>query len=612
MWTSLTPLNWAGVAAACILFLGPGYALFSFFPDRARFDRTQSIAMAIGLSIASWAILLAWLHLLRVALSPLSALAIFGLGWVIGLWRVRPWQALPGVDRLRLALWLTIGVTAIVSVNVLHDLPLAPGSDVYHHTVITQLIAEHGLLPDNYLPYADLISFTYHFGFHTLAAAIVWLTGLAPIVIVPVTAQLLVAASALTLALLAEIATGKRLAALVSAIFAGLVCVFPANFVNWGRDTQLTGLVILPVLFAVIWQWVESGAQDRPLFFIGLLAAGVALVHYRVTLMAASGIVVLFGIGGVMQHWAWRHWRRVVVRLFIAALIAGVLVAPWVWHVWTALHQGYAIDVGQLDAGFFSFDRLGSNVQNYPTNGIVIGLVALAILGGWWKRDRVVIGLSLWSALMLALSISRLSGVFMDTISVFISLYVPAAIVVGWLAAKLIEHWPRGRWALYVGLTASAIWGAITIGGIVVPSGVYTTAEDLQATAWIKANTPISARFMVNVFHLFSSERYITGQDTGYWLPLLAGRAVFVPPLVYPIERAASPDFADRLAALSHVQDRMTASETLALFQREGITYVYLGAKGTFISSAELLKSPHYKLVYQNQAAQVFEVIQTP
>ncbi len=611
MWASLSPLNGLSFVIALAVFAGPGYALFSFFPQRDRFDRTQSMALAISLSITFWELWLAWLHAVRIALSPISALVIFGLGWAIGLWRVQPWHRVRHVDWTRIALWLVIIITGIVGVSLLRDLPLGPGSDVYHHTLITRLIAERGLLPDNYLPYADLISFTYHFGFHGLSAAMVWLTGFDAVIVVPVVAQLMTAASALTVALLVEVATRRRLAGLVSALFTGLVCVFPAYFVNWGRDTQLTGLVILPALLAVAWCGIEAGLKWRGLPFIGLLAAGLALAHYRVTLMAASGFVMLFGVSGLMQHWPWREWRRVVTRLWVAAMIAGVLVAPWIWHVATSRWQGYPIEVGSVAPVFFSLDRLGNSVQNYPTNSIVVGLVALAILFGWWKRDRLVIGVSLWSIVMLVFSTPQFAGVFMDTVSVFISLYIPAAIVIGWLVTQLIGRWPQTQWAVYVGLVALSVWGAVTIGGIVDPASVYTTTADLQAMKWITANTPASARFIVNVFHVHFEENYITGEDTGYWLPLLANRAVFVPPLIYPLERAASPDFADRLVALSRAQDHLTTPDALALLRRESITHVYLGAKGTHISAAELLKSPDFKLVYQNQATQVFELVGT-
>lgn len=608
MWTSLSILHWLSFSAALVLFIGPGYALFAFLPDRSRFDRTQSIALAIGLSMAAWSILLAWLHLVRLPLSPISALLIFGLSWAIGLWRVRPWVRSDRVDGSRIMLWLVLAVTAVAGVSVLRDLPLAPGSDIYHHTVITKLIVDRGLLPDNYLPYADLVTFTYHFGFHALAAAIVWISGLDPVVVTPLVAQVLPAASALTIALLAEVATRSRIAGLVSAIFAGLVIVFPAYYVNWGRDTQLSGLVVLPVLLAMAWHWLESGAKWRAVPFIGGVAAGLALAHYRVTIMAASGFIVLFGVSGVLQRWSWLMWRRVVTRLLLAALFALVLVGPWVWHLINASRQGYAISIGQITPAFFAFERLGQAVQNYPTNIVVIGLAALAIVVGWWRRDRLVIGLSLWSIVMVVFSTPRFAGVFMDTTSVVISLYVPAAILIGWLLARLVERWPQTQWAMRAALVSLAVWGALQIGGIVDPQGVYTTREDLQAMAWIKANTPPTARFMVNVFHVYGIEKYVTGQDTGYWLPLLAERAVFVPPLVFPSERATSPDFADQLKALGLAQADMTSPETLALFQREGITHVYLGARGTFISAEALLKSPHYRLVYQNQTVYVFEI----
>ncbi len=49
---SLSVADWFRLLAAALLFLGPGYGLFSLYPGRDRFDRTQTTAAAIGLAIS--------------------------------------------------------------------------------------------------------------------------------------------------------------------------------------------------------------------------------------------------------------------------------------------------------------------------------------------------------------------------------------------------------------------------------------------------------------------------------------------------------------------------------------------------------------------------------
>src|SRR5512134_2508753 len=100
---------------------------------------------------------------------------------------------------------------------------------------------------------------------------------------------------------------------------------------------------------------------------MGLLAAGITLAHYRVTLMTASAVVIVIGLNGLFARWRLAEWGKVIGRLIVAAAMAGVLIAPWVWHIFISLRQGYPIVLGRIEPVFFQFDRLGPFVLNYPT-----------------------------------------------------------------------------------------------------------------------------------------------------------------------------------------------------------------------------------------------------
>jgi len=618
MLNTVTLFDWLRFSVAVVLFIGPGYALVSLLPERQRWDRTQTIIVSIGLAIAAWAILLAWLQAIQVVLSPLGATMIFVLGWGIGLARLRPWQRTTRgdlhFDGQRAALWLIAIVVAIIGICSLRDLALGPGSDIYHHTLITTMIRDRGLLPEGYQPYAPLVTFTYHFGFHGMAAAISWLSGFSPVVVVPVVAQVLTAVGALTVAFLAEIATRQRSAGVISALLAGLICVFPAYFINWGRFTQLTGLVLLPILLGVVWQWSESQLNWRSVPFIGILAAGLVLAHYRVALMAAMGVVTLLSVAGLAQRWPWKAWLRIGFRLMITGLLAGLYVAPWGLHVLVSTQRGYPIDVGQLAPIFLTLDRLEPNVRNYPTNWLIVGLTVIAVTVGGLRRERVVIGLTLWSMVMLVAA--RDIGKYMDPLSVFISLYIPVSVIVGWFVAGTIrwmaDRWPNAWWAWRAGLALLGIGGAFLLSHVVEPNYVYATSADLQAMAWIRANTPPKAHFLVNSFKIYSSDNYVTGSDAGYWLPLLGERSANVPPMIYPSEHAATSDFLEQMMALSNLGGQLTAPQAIAVLHREGITHVYVGEHGGSIVAADLLNSPYFKAVYQNDSAYVFELTASP
>jgi hypothetical protein len=619
MLTMLSIQDWLGLALAMLLALGPGVALWAVFPGRHQFDRTLAYAILLGLALAFWPIALVWLQALHLTLNASGVLGISVAGWLIGLVIIRPGlHALPDrmrwiVDADRVVLWVIIVLTLILNLLALQQLQAGPGADSYHHTVIPRLIMEQGGIPDHFQPYAPLVSFTYHFGFHSWAAVIAWLTGLDPLIVVPLLAQCLPTAAALTTAFLAEAMTGRRRVATITAALVGLISVFPAYMLNWGRDPQLAGEVLLPIFLGGVWYWFNQSRDRYWLLAIGWLAAGLALTHYRVTLMAASGVVVLIGVVGLMRHLSLRTWLRVIGGLSMAALFALILVTPWIGHVLLSLRRGYPIEIGLGTLNFFSLNRLGNAVA-YPTNSIVIGLTIVALVIGWLRREKVVIALSLWAAVMLALSAPRFAGWFVDTVSVSMVLYVPLVICIAWLVDELAS-WlsgmkARAAWALWLGLLVLALWGGayhINISGM--EDNKYVWPADVQAMAWIRANIPPSARFMVNLFHLNFAERHVVGSDAGYWLPYLTGRAAVTMPIMFDNERASTPDLVDRLVALDQLKGHLTSPEAIAELQRQGITHVYVGMNGGPISAVELIKSPNFKLVYQNQAAYVFELV---
>ncbi|HLF24921.1 MAG TPA: DUF6541 family protein [Anaerolineae bacterium] len=621
---ALSMIQWLSLLAALVLFMGPGFGLLSFHPDRRRFDKTQTVAVSFGLSIALWSVLLAWMQGLRVALSPAAVLMILLAGWAIGLIRIRPskWPKQIGSafkawrGNSRVVLWSALILTVVAGIWALQGTVVGPGSDSYHHTLITQMIVERGMLPDDYQPYAPIATFTYHFGFHGMAAALSWLTGLTPVTLVPLLAQILMAAAALAVAFFTEVTTRRRSAAMLAAVVTGLVSVFPAYYINWGRYTQLTGLILLPIFLGLIWDWIESGTSRSLLPFLAILAAGLALTHYRVTLMAASGVIVLSGGSLLLRKALWPAWKEAGWRLLKATAIAGGLTGPWIWHLFAARQQGYPVYVGPPGPTFFTLERLGSGVLNYPTNILVAGLTLMALLWGWWRRERLVMTLSTWAALMLFLSTPRFAGAFMDTISVFISLYFPASVIIGWALATSIDALAkRFNFVLrvaWIGLAGVIIWGAATISSIVEPGSAYVQADDLAAMEWIRQNTPPSARFMVNTFHWDYLDSYVIGSDAGYWLPLLANRAAVVVPMVYPSELSTVPDLAERIVALDRLNGHLTSLEALALLRQEGITHVYIGQRGGPLSEAEMESTSHFKLAYTNRSVYIFEFVAAP
>jgi hypothetical protein len=629
MLDTLALFDWLRLTLALLLVCGPGYALARWQPA---IDRTQRSALAVGLALAFWPLLLAWLTLLDLPLSPLAVTLISLAGWGVALWTgpQLPSTGQPGEGRgNRLALWAVLLLTLLVQIWALRAVVVGPGSDSHHHTLFAQVIAERGGLPDDLLPLTPVASFTYHPGFHSVVALILWLTGLPAVVLMPLIGQVLKMAAALTTAYCTEIITGDRRAALISAAVVGLIGVFPTYYVNWGRATQLLGFVLVPIVLALVWPRLCERSADhaassettagltwRTVGLVALLCAGVALAHYRVTVMTALGVVLGVAIGGLSARWpltVWGHW---FIRLAGLALGAILLFAPWVWHLLRVRTAGYPVDVGEAEIGVFQLARLGEGVLIYPTNGPLLGLVALAGLWGLWRRERLVLLLLLWSLLLYWLSGPALLGIFLDTITVVTTLYFPAAVLVGWGLAQLYtglaQRYPLARGLVIVGVAALIVQGTLAISTVVDPAGVFVGPDDLPALAWIRDETPESAYFMVNTIHFDFHPNYIVGADAGWWIPVLAGRRTIAAPMTYPIERNQWPDYVERSVALDGLGGDLTSPTALALLAREGVTHVYVGQRGGQIDVAALLNSPAYEVAYQNGAAYVFRFVGEP
>src|SRR5439155_14303283 len=68
-------------------------------------------------------------------------------------------------------------IALIARLYAVRDLQIPLFGDSLHHTVIVQLIIGQGGVPISYRPFASVDHYTYHFGFHSLAAVWALLTG---------------------------------------------------------------------------------------------------------------------------------------------------------------------------------------------------------------------------------------------------------------------------------------------------------------------------------------------------------------------------------------------------------------------------------------------------
>ncbi|HMN62269.1 MAG TPA: hypothetical protein PJ988_18015, partial [Anaerolinea sp.] len=167
--------------------------------------------------------------------------------------------------------------------------------DSVQHTVMAQLILDHGGLFHPWQPYAPYLSLTVQYGFSAVWA---WLTGQPVWQGVVVFGQLLnLLAVAAWYPLACRLANGNRWAGVSAVLIAGLLSTVPGFYSNWGRYAQLAGQTVLPVALWLSWDLIERRRFEwRGALLLGVSLAGMLLCYYRMAFYYAGFVAVLLAV----------------------------------------------------------------------------------------------------------------------------------------------------------------------------------------------------------------------------------------------------------------------------------------------------------------------------
>ncbi len=609
--------------SAC-LYVGPGLWLLDLggIPRHAQGGGLGRAALAAGVGLALYPVLFLWSDLLGLRWGRWGVGGIGAVGLLRLLWEGwRKWRTGHGFQPsgADLALIGTLGLGWAVRLWAVRDLEAPMWGDGFQHTVITQLFLDHGGLFRSWAPYAPIESFTYHFGFHSTMAVLAWATGWSVEKVVLFGGQVLNGWAAWTLYPLAvRLAGGSPWAGVVAVLLPALLWPMPMFYVNWGRYPQLAGQVILPVVVWLIWEWLEAPRISRRAGLVTALAvAGLAFTHYRVLAFFAA-----FVIGwGLVRGWALPPSARVqaILRAAAVALVVAALLAPWLLRLGEGgLPAFLQRQMAGGDTGGGSLPGWGDLRRYLPEWGWV--LLGLAVAVGGMRRPREVALVAAWwgvAFLTAHPSALRLPGAMVISgFAFWIALYIPAALMVG-MAAGLGGRERQG-WgyllAILVGI--AGIWGGMDRRRDVQP-GIHAlvTRPDRRAMAWIREHTPPEARFLINGFLAYEGQDAV-GSDGGWWLPLLARRAAFIPPLPYAIERPRDPNLPLRLREAIR---RLAAQDPQALadLAREGWCYLYIGQRRGHVNTSHALfedfkswqQGGFLKEIYRNDLVIVFNIV---
>ena len=634
-------LNGIGLlTVAGLLFIVPGWLLLAWllpvhYGRTAGLGRAEKLALACGVSLALYPLLFLWTDLVDLHLGPLYAWGPVVLGLAALAWRYRRWRPRQGWAALQAwarsdALWPDLVLLFIlalvfgVRLLVVRTLDAPMWGDSYQHAVIAQLLVDNGGLFDSWEPYAELQTFTYHFGFHSAVAVFHWLTGVPVYRATLWVGQILNGLAVLALYPLSMKVSGNRWAGSASVLIAGLLLPMPMFYVNWGRYTQLAGQVILPTAVFFTWEFLEDSKKSWTLAGLGWLAiGGLALTHYRVLIF-----YVIFVAGWLVLNLRKGTGMRALSGVSTLAIGAGLLFLPWFLQTFAgSITWNFGKQLTTLPTHLSDFTRQYNAIGDITRFMAPWGwlLLVIAVGFGLWQRRREFLVISLWWFLLLIATnphwLNLPGSGSISNFALFIAVYIPAGLLIGdlvgwWAKRRDNRFWKTLLTILTVGL---ALFGAKDrLGDLNVVAHALITRPDLRAMTWIRENTPESAKFLVNSFFAYGGS-VVVGSDGGWWLPLLAGRANTVPPLNYGTERGPRPDYriwVNELTARVQ-QSEMESAEVLAALMDRGVTHVYIGQQGGKVNYEGpgplnpdvLLKSKHYRLVYHQDRVWIFEIV---
>lgn len=623
MIASISANDWTRLLIALLLALGPGYALLSFFIGKnyiSSFFKISTSALAFGFSTSFWAILLLWLKVVQVKITPLTILFFCIAGWGLAVGRVIKAYRVKKDVNLRFEQMLfdvfefvIVLLYGLVYAWIIRGQVAGLGSDSYHHTLVAEMIVNQGQIPDNFFPYAPIISFSYHYGFHGLIAILGSLSGLSTRLLVLISGPILVVMTGLSAAFFIKTVTKNQIAEMLTLVVISFLAVFPAWMLNWGRYPQILGSVLIFGFLAAFFIWHQKDFHRSKIFLVAFLAIGLSLTHYRMTIICIFGVILYLTVEILMNPSFRNKLRQYIGNWSLAVIVSSLLIAPWVISTIVSHQPGVTVAHSvSLDSDYYAVRRLGAEPLNFPTNTLLISGSLIAILYGLYKLERLVIWILLWWLTLFLVTSPYVIGVYLDRVTFYCAFFIPIGILFGWLASQLLktqrfQHLMRVVFSSLIAV--SLLWGIYLIKDTLNFGNTYVRPDDLIAMEWIEKNTPEDSLFMVNTFAFPFAPEFIISSDAGYWLPLLSGRASVVPPMSYQTERLESADTIRNLVLLHGLGGHLATPDAISLLREQGIDYIYIASKGGIINKEELMGSSDYQLEYQNDANYVFSLV---
>ena len=589
----------------------------------------SKVAIAIGISLALYPLLLLWTDIIGLHLGRWYAVFPGLIAIIILLLRsgfnrnsikktITSWRLNAIINLQEIAFVIILGLIIISRFWVIRTLEGPMWGDGMQHTMITQLLIDNGGLFDSWEPYAPLNTFTYHFGFHTASAVFAWLSGTEARFATLWTGQILNIFAVLALYPIATKIGGNRWAGNGAVLIAGLLSPMPMFYVNWGRYTQLTGQVILLVALFFTWKLLDKTHSHKFNFLVGgILWAGLGLTHYRVLIMGAIGILAY-----IFLHLKKVNWYSLFKNILFLTSLGLILFAPW-------LIQTYS---GKLPSIFSSLMQTRPAGNGTPI--VIIGdlaqyalpwiwiLVPVSLGFALWKRWKWSNTFGLWWILLLIATYPHWFGLpgkdIINFFTLLISTYILTGIGLGIQFSQLEQVKKSVKLILMMIFIGLGVLGTLQRIREVDPiKHALLTHPDVRASLWIDENLS-STEDKIWIQSLSAYDNTLAaGTDGGWWLSTLTSVQISLPPLLYGFEGMTTEVMLPFIIRLQNGEITLSENEALDFLLSKNINVVYIGQQqgnvnfnGQRLDPMDILESDAWELVYHQDRVWIFKAVQ--
>ncbi|MCD6517195.1 MAG: hypothetical protein J7L72_07240, partial [Candidatus Aminicenantes bacterium] len=173
-----------GYFVSVLVFVFPGYILFSLLWKNQPFSFWEKTGISSALSLSLYPLLYLWFSVFHitpgkflpwgvVCVSLLFSLKI----WKKELHLLLTWK--PGKQLVfSILFFVVVGCAAASRIYIVKNMTGPAWGDSVNHTFIVQLFRDNGGLFQSWAPYAPIESLSYHFGFHSAVCSFAELAGI--------------------------------------------------------------------------------------------------------------------------------------------------------------------------------------------------------------------------------------------------------------------------------------------------------------------------------------------------------------------------------------------------------------------------------------------------